>query len=94
MAHVARNAVKRWMMAAALAVALVISAQPTARAEDPIRIGFGIALTGGLAAAGKAALVAIQIWAEEVNASGGLLGRPVELVYYDDQTNPSTVPGI
>src|SRR5260370_38430711 len=36
----------------------------------------------------------MQIWAEDVNAKGGLLGRKVELVYYDDQTNPSTVPGL
>ena len=64
------------------------------RAEEPIKIGFGMALTGALAGAGKAALIAIQIWADETNAAGGLLGRPVELVYYDDQTNPSKVPGI
>ena len=36
----------------------------------------------------------MKIWQEETNAKGGLLGRPVELVYYDDQSNPSTVPGI
>ena len=53
-----------------------------------------MALSGGLAGGGKAALLAYQIWAEEVNAKGGLLGRKVELVYYDDQTNPSTVPSI
>jgi len=35
-----------------------------------------------------------QIWAEEINAKGGLLGRPIKLVYYDDQTNAATVPGI
>jgi len=64
------------------------------RAEEPIKIGFGMALTGALAGAGKAALIAIQIWAEEVNAGGGLLGRPVELIYYDDQTNPGKVPAI
>ena len=51
-------------------------------------------LTGGLAGNGKAALLAIQMWAEDVNKKGGLLGRKVELVYYDDQSNPSTVPGI
>jgi branched-chain amino acid transport system substrate-binding protein len=51
-------------------------------------------LTGGLAASGKAALLAMQIWEEETNAKGGLLGRPVKLVYYDDQSNPATVPGI
>lgn len=94
MIDLVRGALIKGAMVAALAVTLAVSAQPSARAEEPIKIGFGIALTGGLAAAGKAALVAIQIWAEETNASGGLLGRPVELIYYDDQTNPSTVPGI
>jgi branched-chain amino acid transport system substrate-binding protein len=67
----------------------------SARAQSgPIKIGFGMALTGGLASGGKAALLAYQIWAEEVNARGGLLGRKVELVNYDDQSNPATVPGI
>ena len=36
----------------------------------------------------------MKIWEEDINAKGGLLGRPVKLVYYDDQSNPSTVPGI
>ena len=53
-----------------------------------------MALTGGLAAAGKTALLAMQIWRDDVNAKGGLLGRPVKLVYYDDQSNPPTVPAI
>src|SRR5213076_3514223 len=65
-----------------------------ARGADPIKIGFGMALTGGLSANGKPALLAVQIWKDDVNKRGGLLGRPVELVYYDDQTNPATVPGI
>lgn len=84
--------------AALLALAAGTGAHSGARAQEPIhepiRIGFGMALTGALAGAGKAALIAIEIWAEETNAAGGLLGRPVELVYYDDQTNPSKVPGI
>src|SRR5213594_1042150 len=63
-------------------------------AQQPLRIGFGMSLTGPLAGNGKAALISMQIWAEDVNARGGLLGRPVELVYYDDQTNPATVPGL
>ena len=62
--------------------------------RNPIKIGFCMALTGGLAVGGRAALLAYQIWADEVNAAGGLLGRKVELVYYDDQTNPAAVPGI
>ncbi|MEK7444604.1 MAG: ABC transporter substrate-binding protein, partial [candidate division NC10 bacterium] len=62
---------------------------PAAQAADPIKIGFGMALTGALAGNGKAALMAMQMWAEDVNKKGGLLGRPVELVYYDDQTKPA-----
>ena len=65
-----------------------------ARAADPIKIGFGMAQTGPLAANGKSALLAMQIWRDDINAKGGLLGRPVEFVVYDDQSNPSTVPGI
>jgi len=65
-----------------------------AQAADPIKIGFGMALTGGLSANGKPALLAIQIWKDDINKKGGLLGRPVDLVYYDDQTNPATIPGI
>ena len=71
-----------------------ILAAGTARAAEPITIGFGMALTGGLAGAGKSALLAMQIWQEHVNAKGGFLGRRVKLVHYDDQTNPATVPGI
>lgn len=81
-------------LAGALLATAITLAAPQARAADPITIGFGMALTGGLAPNGKAALLAMQIWEEEVNAKGGILGRPVKLVYYDDQSNPSTVPGI
>lgn len=65
-----------------------------AQSANPIKIGFSMALSGGLAGGGKAALLAYQIWAEDVNARGGLLGRKVELVFYDDQSNPSAVPSI
>jgi branched-chain amino acid transport system substrate-binding protein len=76
---------------AALPAALF--AAPTL-AQEPIKIGFSMALTGPLAPNGKQALLGMQIWEEETNAKGGLLGRPVKLVYYDDQSQPSTVPGI
>src|SRR6516162_8208233 len=79
-------------LALAAAAALVWIAP--ARADNPITIGFGMALTGGLAPIGKAALLAMQIWEADVNAKGGLLGRPVKLIYYDDQSNPATIPGI
>jgi branched-chain amino acid transport system substrate-binding protein len=84
------NRLKLWLSAGLAAV--VIAA--TAQAQQPLKIGFGMSLTGPLAGNGKAALISMQIWAEDVNSRGGLLGRKVELVYYDDQTNPSTVPSI
>ncbi|MGB8894893.1 MAG: ABC transporter substrate-binding protein, partial [Pseudolabrys sp.] len=75
--------------------ALAAMAIPAAaESANPIKIGFSMALSGGLAGGGKAALLAYQIWAEDVNARGGLLGRKVELVFYDDQSNPSAVPSI
>ena len=79
---------------AAVAALTTIAAPAPATAAEPIRIGLGISLTGPLAANGKSALLAMKIWEEDINAKGGLAGRPVTLVYYDDQSNPSTVPGI
>src|ERR1700688_4570743 len=76
------------------AVGLAMARPHPAVAAEPIKIGFGMGLTGGLAASGKAALLAMKIWEEETNAKGGLLGRPVKLIYYDDQSNPATVPAI
>src|ERR1700719_2055768 len=67
---------------------------PTAPSGQPVTIGFSMAQTGSLAVNGKSGLLAMQIWAENQNQKGGLLGRPVKLDYYDDQTNPSLVPGI
>ena len=77
-----------------ISVAALSFAAAPAKAAEPIKIGFGMALTGPLAANGKMSLVAMQIWEDDVNAQGGLLGRPVKLVYYDDQSNPTQVPGI
>src|SRR5207244_10554017 len=85
------------LMAAIFAVAAIIMTSPAAvpaSAADPIRIGFGMALTGSLAAGGRMALLGMNIWKDDVNADGGLLGRPVEFVIYDDQRKPPTVPGI
>lgn len=82
-----------WQTFVATAVLLAV-ASPAAWAADPIKIGFAMAETGGLAVNGKAALATMQMWADDVNAKGGLLGRPVQLIHYDDQSTPSTVPGI
>ena len=53
-----------------------------------------LALTGAGAPAGKMLQAAIEIWRDDINAKGGLLGRPVEIIVYDDQSNPSVVPGL
>jgi len=80
-----------WLAAAA---ALTLMAAAPAQAADPIKIGLGMALSGPLAANGKMSLVAMQIWEDDINAKGGLLGRPVKLIYYDDQSSPAQVPSI
>ena len=87
-----RTTIKGLVVATGIAVTLALA--PVAKAADPIKIGFSMTLTGGLAGAGQAALIAMKIWKDDVNAAGGLLGRQVEFVYYDDATNPSKVPGI
>src|SRR5580704_4404744 len=81
-------------LVSALLLSLLLIGPAAAQSGNPIRIGFSAQLTGALASSGNANLLAQQIWAEEINARGGLLNRPVELVYYDDQTNASTAPGI
>ena len=79
--------------AAAIAFGM-LAAAPAVNAAEPITIGFDISQTGNIAVNGKSVLLAWQIWEKHVNAHGGLLGRPVKLVYYDDQSNPALVPGI
>src|SRR2546428_11417336 len=86
------NRLTTWLSRGLLALSLALVAP--VHAQQPLKIGFGMSLPGPLAGNGKAALISMQIWAEDVNAKGGILGRKVELVYYDDQTNPSTVPSI
>ena len=81
-------------VAVTLVAGMFITSGAQAQNKEPIKIGFGMALTGPLAPNGKQALLGMKIWEEQINAKGGLLGRPVKLIYYDDQTNPSTVPGI
>src|ERR1043166_4966131 len=84
-------------LAAGLIGATALASLPTAasaQSGEPIKIGFSMSLTGPLAANGKQALLGAKIWEEETNAKGGLNGRQVKLIYYDDQSNPSQVPEI
>ena len=94
MLHKLKSRALTWVAGASILLAGAMVTTANAQNKEPITIGFGMALTGPLAANGKMSLVAMQIWEDDINAKGGLLGRPVKLVYYDDQSNPSQVPGI
>src|ERR1700758_359322 len=74
-------------------IALGLSSTALAQ-QPPIKIGMSMPQTGGLAAGGKASLLGIEIWRDDVNAKGGLLGRKVELVVYDDKSSASETPAI
>ena len=74
------------MMGAAFAVTLAAS---PAHAADPIKIGLVTALSGQSARAGEALTRGATIAIEEINAKGGVLGRPLELVRRDDESNPA-----
>jgi branched-chain amino acid transport system substrate-binding protein len=82
--------------ATSLAIVLMTSLAGPASAQSgaPIKIGYSMSLTGGLAPNGRSALLAQHIWEEETNAKGGMLGRPVKLIYYDDKSSPSEIPSI
>ena len=90
-----KNTRRRFNKIAAMAAAsATLPAVPVFAQDKPIRIGFAMSVSGGLAAAGKSALVASKLLRDTINASGALLCRPVELVTYDDQSNPALVPAI
>ena len=74
------------MVRGVLAVLLALCLQPVL-AGDPIRVGVTVSLTGGYAAPGGNQLRGIQMWVDDLNARGALLGQRVELVHYDDQSD-------
>jgi branched-chain amino acid transport system substrate-binding protein len=85
-----RRTVIGWTAAAA-----VFGLMSAASAEEPpIKIGMSMPQTGGLAGGGKPSLLGIEIWRDDVNAKGGLLGRKVELVVYDDKSSASETPAL
>ena len=87
-----RSALRR--LGAALIIGLGFISGASAQSGNPIRVGMSLALTGAGAAPSKVINTALEIWRDDVNAKGGLLGRPVELVVYDDQSAPANVPNI
>ena len=63
-------------------------------ASTPIRIGYALSLTGPLAGNSQSARLAHEIWRDDINNRGGLLGRPVDFVCYDDQADAARVPDL
>ena len=80
-------------VAAALLAGLCWPSGASAQSGNPIKVGMSLALTGAGAPAGKMLQAAIELWRDDVNAKGGLLGRPVEIIVYDDQSNPGQRAG-
>src|SRR5579872_6868423 len=85
---------RRTLLGGAMAAAVFGFATGAIAEDAPIKIGMSMAQTGGLAAAGKSSLLGIQIWRDDINAKGGLLGRKVELVVYDNKSSASETPAI
>jgi branched-chain amino acid transport system substrate-binding protein len=85
---------RRTLLGAAIVVAGFGLGSNAGAEQPPIKIGMSMAQTGGLAGGGKASLLGIEIWRDDVNAKGGLLGRKVELVVYDDKSSAAETPAI
>ena len=72
----------------AASLALGQTSKPSAPSGEPIKIGGSLPLTGLASEQGKWVKAGYEWWAEDVNSRGGLLGRPVKLVMYDDESSP------
>src|SRR2546429_3272204 len=89
------NFTRRKVLGAVGATTLAAGLPRALRAQqNVVKIGMSMPQTGPLGAGGQAALLALRMWVEDVNQKGGLLGRKVDFIVYDDQTNPANVPGI
>lgn len=62
-------------------------------AADPIRVGAVLPFSGGVELYGQQAKLGLDLAAKDINAAGGILGRPVEVIYADDKTNPDAAAG-
>src|SRR5438034_5859785 len=71
------------------AIAAVCVAGP-ARAEESVKIGVALSQTGNLADSAAPYFKGLDLWREQANARGGLAGRPIEFVVYDDRSDPAT----
>jgi branched-chain amino acid transport system substrate-binding protein len=85
---------RRMLLGAAVTIAGLALISNAEAQQPPIKIGMSMAQTGGLAGGGKASLLGTEIWRDDINARGGLLGRKVELIVYDDKSSAAETPAI
>lgn len=78
------------LTAATLASGAADAFRSGARAADPIKLGASLSLTGRFSDSAKYCQEGYLLWSEQVNAKGGIGGRPVQVVIYDDESNPDT----
>jgi branched-chain amino acid transport system substrate-binding protein len=79
---------KTWL--ASLALATALAAPSLAQAQDTVRIGIALSQTGNLADSATHYWRGVELWRDQVNARGGLLGKKVEFVVYDDRSDAAT----
>ncbi|HSR11178.1 MAG TPA: ABC transporter substrate-binding protein [Thermodesulfobacteriota bacterium] len=82
-----KKTIRVWISLAASAVLAAAFAGPLF-AQEPIKIGFFAPITGPAAADGASAKHAVELAVKEVNDAGGIKGKKVELIVYDDRLNP------
>jgi branched-chain amino acid transport system substrate-binding protein len=77
-------------LALAAVTACALAAAGPARAEDPVKIGVALSQTGNLADSAAPYFKGLDLWRQQANARGGLGGRQIEFVVYDDRSDPGT----
>ncbi len=76
--------------AAALAATTAGGLNRRAQAAEPIKLGASLSLTGRFSDSAKYVQEGYVLWSEEINAKGGIAGRPMQVILYDDESNPDT----
>ena len=83
------SSVFRWTIAIFLAVLLFYA--PAISAENPIKVGATVSLEGKYVETSRMIKYGYEMWESQVNQKGGILGRKVELILYDDKSRPDLV---
>src|ERR1700730_11931835 len=91
--HSSRPGAIRLVSFAWLVCCSCIANAPIAKPAEPIKIGAVLPFSGGVELYGRQAKLGLDLAVKEINARSGILGRPVEVIYEDDKTNPAAAVG-